>query len=78
MNNNFEKPNREHFPQELAAELVRPQIMKRIYMDNIPRNIKKRAIALLNTEETTLATDKATTKKQKLGKGALQCSEVKP
>ncbi|CAH1987595.1 unnamed protein product [Acanthoscelides obtectus] len=38
-------------------------------MDNIPRNIKKRAIALLNIEETTLATDKATTKKQKLGKG---------
>ncbi|CAH1981464.1 unnamed protein product [Acanthoscelides obtectus] len=37
-------------------------------MDNIPRNIKKRAIALLNIEETTLATDKATTKKQKLGK----------
>ncbi|CAH1972406.1 unnamed protein product [Acanthoscelides obtectus] len=30
MNNNFEKPNREYFLQELAAELVRPQIMKRI------------------------------------------------
>ncbi|CAH1965774.1 unnamed protein product [Acanthoscelides obtectus] len=30
MNNNFEKPNRVHFLQELAAELVRPQIMKRI------------------------------------------------
>ncbi|CAH1996262.1 unnamed protein product [Acanthoscelides obtectus] len=30
MNNNFEKPNREHFLQELTAELVRPQIMKRI------------------------------------------------
>ncbi|CAH1956428.1 unnamed protein product [Acanthoscelides obtectus] len=30
MNNNFEQPNREHFLQELAAELVRPQIMKRI------------------------------------------------
>lgn len=74
LNNGFQKPTRECFLRSIAEGLVRPQILKRIYAKNIPRNIKKRGFLLLNIEEpstTARAQDPEThmPKRPRTGKG---------
>lgn len=64
------KSTRRNFLLSLALELVKPQMMKRIHIKNIPREIRERTKIFLNySEPSTSADQDIEEKKPRIGRG---------